>query len=299
MRTICPNLECLQDYQVKSEALGKLTQCKQCNTVFRVEESPEVNISDFIDGFDDAENSFDETEEESLEPTPNSSTSSPKKRRTKEIIADKIRQITQSIHAIQPEIIKAYERGDNESDTRALIDRILKEALGYSEDEIKRECKVYANRIDYVISIKGQESLVIEAKAIGKSLGKTAVEQATSYGVLAGIRWVLLTNGVVWKLYRTSDNSNPPHDLIFVIELLDGLDSEEAEQFYLISKHGLGRSHLLEKRWQKIAALSPENITEALLSDDVVNKVRLTLTKQTGYHVTNEEIAHALRSQIC
>lgn len=293
MKTICPNLECLQVYHVKSEALGKLTRCKQCNTVFTIEAMPDpIDVSELFAG-EDAE----AIEEEVDCVTSGGVGTVTRKKTTQEVIADKIREITQVIGCVAPDLDGSYKRMDNESDTRAVIDRILKEVLGYSEENIQREYKVYNNKIDYVLSIKGENCLLVEAKAIHKPLRSAEIAQATSYGVLAGIKWVVLTNGLVWMLYRISDDPKSSHDLVFSVDLIDGLDEEEASHLYLISKHGMCRKHLLEKRWQKISALSPENLTAAILSEEVINKIRITLTAQTGYKVSNEEIKQTLLSR--
>jgi len=34
MKTICPNLECKQTYNIKPEMLGATARCKRCNTTF-------------------------------------------------------------------------------------------------------------------------------------------------------------------------------------------------------------------------------------------------------------------------
>ncbi|MDX2230066.1 MAG: type I restriction enzyme HsdR N-terminal domain-containing protein [Leptolyngbyaceae cyanobacterium bins.349] len=294
MKTICANLECLQDYYVKPEALGKLTRCKRCNTIFKIEEMPEtVGNSNLFADEDESE-----AVEADIEYSSSTEVSFAKRRKTKEIIEEKIQHIAQAMKKIQPLLMNSYDRKDNESDTRRLvIDRILIDVLGYAEEDIRTEYKAYNNKVDYVLSVKGEECIVVEAKAVFKPLGKREIEQATSYGVLMGIKWVVLTNGLVWMLYRTADDMRSSHDLVFTIELLDGLDEEEASHFYLISKHGMCRKKLLEKRWQKISALSPENLTAAVLSEEVINRIRITLTAQTGYRATNEEIRHTLLSR--
>jgi len=293
MKTICPNLECLQVYHVKSEALGKMTRCKQCNTVFTVEAMPDpVDVTELFAGEDT------ETVEEEVECSTSGGVGTATRRKTKEIIADQVANITQAIKKVRPKLLKSYENEDNESQTRRLIiDRILTDVLGYAGEDITTEYKVLNDSIDYVLSAKGEPCILVEAKAITKPLGKKEEKQATKYGKLTGIKWVVLTNGIVWRLYHIAGNAQSTPDLVFTIELLDGLDEEEASHFYLISKHGMCRKHLLEKRWQKISALSPENLTSAILSEEVINKIRITLTAQTGYRVTNEEIRQTLVSR--
>lgn len=109
---------------------------------------------------------------------------------------------------------------------------------------------------------------------------------------------MILTNAIVWQLYRISTGERIEHDLVFTIDLLDGLDRQEAEYFYLISRDGMSRKNLLEQRWQKIRALSSENIVSVLLDEEILTKIRTTLTKRTGYKVTNDELRQVLEENI-
>lgn len=294
MKTICTNLECLQDYHIKPEALGKLVRCKRCNTIFKIEELQEpVNTSDLFLEEDETEAANVEAECLSSE-----ATRTIKRKSTKEIIQEKIKGIRIATTEIIPSLKNSYDKGENESDTRLLIDLTLTKVLGYQIDnDIKTEQKINGKKADYVLSVNGEDCIILEAKAIRSPLKENHIYQATAYGAYAGIKWVVLTNGLVWMLYRVSTGEKLAHDLIFTINLLDGLDEEEAEHFYLISKDGMSRKHLLEKAWQKIWALNPENLTDALLSEDVISKVRVALTKQTGYKVTNEELRRVLMSR--
>ena len=137
-----------------------------------------------------------------------------------------------------------------------------------------------------------------EAKKTGMALRERQIFQATSYGARAGIKWALLTNAVVWQLYHISTGDKIETDLIFTIDLRDGLDDDEANCFYLISKPGMSRKNLLKKRWKKISTLCYDNIINAILTDDVISKIRTTLSKQTGYKVTNDELRATIEENI-
>jgi predicted type IV restriction endonuclease len=175
---------------------------------------------------------------------------------------------------------------------------VIQHVLGYHISDIKKEQKIEGKKADYVLSIKGENVVVIEVKRIGMNLGEKQIFQAAAYGAYSGIRWVLLTNAIVWQLYRISTGEKIEHDLVFTIDLIDGIDSEEAEYFYLISKEGMSRKNLLENLWQKIRTLSSENIISSMLSEDVISKIRLNLNKLTGYKVTNDELRQVIEEKI-
>lgn len=131
-----------------------------------------------------------------------------------------------------------------------------------------------------------------------KAVKERQIFQATSYGAYAGIKWALLTNAVVWQLYHISTGDKIETDLVFTIDLRDGLDDDEAHYFYLISKPGMARKNLLNKLWQKISALCYDNIVTAILNDDVISKIRIILSKQTDHKVTNDELRATIEENI-
>ena len=121
----------------------------------------------------------------------------------------------------------------SEADTRAkVIDRILKEALGWPENAISREEHVNRGYIDYRIKSEGREHLIIEAKREGipfdvptslqnrqryKISGsirtndsiRDAVEQAQGYCVEIGTRYAVVTNGYAWLVFRAIIEGKP------------------------------------------------------------------------------------------
>jgi predicted type IV restriction endonuclease len=285
MKTACVNPECNHIYNnISHEAIGKKARCKRCNTVFEIVEYIEP-------AREEPETQPEITEQE---------VKVERKRKTvQEIVNEKLDDITVAINKILPLLNASYERKDNENDTRRLIDSILHGALRYEISDIKTEQKIESRRADYILSVKGEPVMVIEAKKIGMTLKENQIFQAAAYGAYAGIKWVVLTNALVWQLYRITTGEKIQHDLIFTIDLLDGLDREEAELFYLISKEGLSRKNLLEQRWEKIRALRPENIINVLLDEDVLSKIRTALIKRTGCkEITKEELKIILEQDV-
>jgi predicted type IV restriction endonuclease len=287
MFTVCTNGSCKQRYQIKPEFLGMKARCKKCNTVFQVAEHSEP--APIID--------FEPPEEEPT--TENESQESAKRRRpSREIMAEHISRIKQNINSIIPKLNNSYKKQDNESDTRLFINQILQDVLGFKLEEIKTEQRIEGRKADYVIAINGEDSLVIEAKRIGAGLRPQQIFQATSYAAYSGIRWAVLTNAWVWQLYHISTGEKIETDLIFTVDLMDGLSDQEAYWFYLISRQGLSRKNLLDNIWRKVSALCCDNIVNAILSDEVIAKIRSVLSKETGYRVTDEELRTAIEENV-
>jgi len=265
--------------------MGSMGRCKKCNTVFEIKEFKPPVVVDL--GFDE-----DEPKEEG-------SPEERKKRKSpKEVMEENIANIKQEVNNFLPRLNTSLEMKDNESDTRLLINKMLQRVLGYKLEDIKTEQRIEGRKADYVLSVKNKDVMVMEAKRIGMALRERQIFQATSYGAYSGIKWALLTNAVVWQLFHISTGDKIETDLIFTIDLRDGLDDDEAHYFYLISKPGMSRKNLLNNLWQKISTLCYDNIVNAILTDDVISKIRTALSKQTGYRVTNDELRDAIEQNI-
>ena len=288
MHTKCPNSECGQEYKIKSEMVGVTARCRKCNSVFEIQPFEKKVIIDLGEDVFSDEVSEDDTNDEKRG-----------RRSSQEIIQEKIEDIRIAVNEMMPLLSNALERKENESNTRLILNKMLQKVLGYSIEDMKTEQKIEGRKADYVLSIKGEDSLVIEAKRIGANLREQQIFQATSYGAQSGIKWVVLTNAVVWQLYHISTCDRIETDLVFTIELRDGLDDDEAYFFYLISKDGMSRKNLLLNLWQKISTLCYDNIVTAILSEDVISKIRSTLSKQTGFNkVTNDDVRNVIEENI-
>ncbi len=286
MYTICTNDDCRQQYKIKPNMLGSRARCRKYNTVFITEEH--LRQPTTLDlGMDDED------------PNEESGQDEKKKRKSpKEVMEEHIRNIQRSVNEIMPRLNLSLERKDNESDTRLIIDQMLQNILGYNIEDIKTEQRIKGRRADYVLFVNNRDMIVIEAKRMGMNLREQQTFQATSYGAHSGIKWVVLTNGIVWQLYHIETGNKIETDLVFTIELMDGLDEEEAYYFYLISKYGMSRKNLLENLWQKISTLCYDNIVDAILTEDIISKIRILLIKNTKFKVTNDEVRNVIENNV-
>lgn len=290
MITVCPNASCGQRYKVKPEVVGVMARCKKCSNVFQVTEYIEPKpMVDLDPGTQDE--SEDDDQGDQADPG--------RRRRTpREVMDEHIERIKQNVASLIPRLNHCHKNQQNESDTRLLINQLLQEMLGYKYEDIKTEQRIEGRRADYVLSINGQDALVIESKRIGASLKERQIFQATSYAAYAGIKWAVLTNAWVWQLYRVSTGEKIETDLIWTVDMMDGVTDQEAYWMYLISRHGLARKNLLEGIWKKVSAMCCDNIVSAILSEEVISKIRSVLVKQTGCRITDDELRSAIEENI-
>jgi predicted GH43/DUF377 family glycosyl hydrolase len=52
------------------------------------------------------------------------------------------------------------------------------------------------------------------------------------------------------------------------------------------------------REWEKVGTLCCDNIMDAMLSDEVIAKIRFVLSKQTGYRITDEEFFIAIEEKV-
>lgn len=92
----------------------------------------------------------------------------------------------------------------SEADTRVyLIDPVL-HALGYAGvGSVRREVPIPATRefLDYELRVDAKPWAIVEAKAVSLPLTDQAAAQCVQYASVLGIRWCVISNGVVWAIY--------------------------------------------------------------------------------------------------
>ena len=222
-----------------------------------------------------------------------------RRRRTlQDILGAQVEDIKTRYRLIQPLLKRALQDNPNESQSRLLLDRILQDVLGFELTDIKTEQRIKGRFADYVLALNGVDALVIEAKRLGAPLGDKQIFQANIYAAFSGIRWAVLTNILNWRLYRVVARDKVEADLVFAVDLQNGLDDENAYRLMLLLKAGLARCELLEKLWRKTVALSQQNLIAAILSEGVLNKIRAVLLREHDQALSLQEIQDAIEREV-
>ena len=118
-------------------------------------------------------------------------------------------------------ILTALKAKDiNESDTVSVITDILSEIFGYDKyTEITSEYKIKNTYCDLAIKIDNEPRFLIEVKRINEELKADHIKQAVDYGSNKGTDWVMLTNGVKWKIYKIVFGRPVSNELVCDIDL--------------------------------------------------------------------------------
>lgn len=191
-------------------------------------------------------------------------------------------EVGNHLRLLLPQIMSALNAGINESGSRLILDKMLQHVLGYTIEEIKTEQRIQGRCADYVLSPGGMDTAVIEAKRIGSPLKQKQIFQATSYAAYSGIRWAILTNVVVWQLYKVTTTDKVEPHLVFTVDLTKGISNEAALNLTLISRMGIVRKTPLERMRLMTRALSTESLITAILHEDVLSRIRRVIAQENG-----------------
>jgi len=209
------------------------------------------------------------------------------------------------IKKFQPILTKAKDRDINESDTVTIVVDMLSDVYGYDKfTEITSEYLIKKTFCDLAIIIKGKPRLLIEIKAIGLDLKDDYVRQAVNYGCNEGIDWIILTNGIIWKVFKIKFAKPVEKELIYEFNFLSmsGKKQIELELLFHLSKEAISKSSKntsLEEYCIQKEILNKFTIGQILLSDSILDSVRRTIKKLAPDNkITNEEIKQVLQVDI-
>lgn len=184
---------------------------------------------------------------------------------------------------------EARERQANESDTVLFLCKFFEDVLGYDslKGEVSKEVAVRDRYCDVALKIEGAMRVLVEAKAAGQlTLLDKHIEQAENYASRSGLPWVLLTNGILWKLYHVTfaEGEGISHDLAFEANLIEEMEKNPKalwERIGLLHRTAVKKG-ALEDYWLHRKALSPSAVVRVLFKEEVLRFIRRELRRDAG-----------------
>ncbi len=208
------------------------------------------------------------------------------------------------IKKYQPIISRAQDRDINESDTVTIITDIFESVFGYDKfSEITSELAIKKTFCDLAIKLDGETRLLIEVKAAGIELKEQHIQQAVNYGSNSGLEWVVLTNGVMWKIYKIIFTKPVDTDFVYEFDFrkLNSKKPGDLEMLYYLTKEALGKTNknsLEELHTQKML-VNRFIIGQLLLSEQVASVVRKMLKTMAGdAKVTLEDVQQIIEDEV-
>ena len=210
-------------------------------------------------------------------------------------------RLVRAIAKYQQVLQIAKDRDVNESDTVSIIKDMLADVFGYDKYlDVTSEFAIRGTFCDLAIKIENKVEFLIEAKAIGLELKEGHLRQAIEYGANNGVPWVLLTNGIVWRVYKIRFEQPINYDLVceFCFAELDTKNEEHQEKLFIVCKEGLVKA-AREEFHEKILTVNRFVLGALILGDEVVGVIRRELRKLSdGVLVTSEEITLVLANEV-
>lgn len=210
-------------------------------------------------------------------------------------------RIVAGVKRYQPILSGARSRDVGEADTVTIIKDMLADVFGYDKyTDVTSEHSIRGTFCDLAIKIDGQLQTLIEVKAIGLDLKDSHVKQAIDYAANQGVDWVLLTNGITWRIYRLIFAKPIDFELVLELDFCTVNTRSEAglELLYLLCKEGWQRSMLGEYHNQK-QALSRFFISAMLQTDPVLDVVRRELRRMSpDVRIDNQQIRDVLVGEV-
>lgn len=210
-------------------------------------------------------------------------------------------RLTAGIKRFQQVLAMAKTRDLNESDTVTIVTDMLSEVFGYDKySEVTSEYVIRNTFVDLAIKLDGALQMLIEVKAIGLELKDAFVKQAVDYAANQGVDWVLLTNGVIWRVYKVTFAKPIDQELVLEIDFqkVNPKGKGDLDALFLLTKEGQLKSLLGEYHTQR-QALSRFFLGALILSDTVIDTIKRELRRLSpGVRIEPDEIRAVLMQEV-
>jgi hypothetical protein len=211
--------------------------------------------------------------------------------------SDKLAKLVQSI-----DYFSHTDMVSNEANTKKKIVEPLLEVLGWDllSNEVRLELPIRvgstSGHADYALMLEGKTVVLVEAKAFDEDLSSGYSSQIISYGRYEDVRWVVLTNGRLLKIFDAKAGKSEKECLVTEVDLKDA--QMRANDLSLVSRESV-LSGEIEGAAKRLAAtkLAIANLIQN--REEISNEFKKTLVKAAGAEVETraESIARRLADE--
>ena len=161
-------------------------------------------------------------------------------------LEDRILKLAEKIRRYRSD---GVDKGLSEQDTKAVLVEPLLEIAGWAVGDpiqVSREDRPTERPVDYSLKIGGKPVVLVECKRLANRLDSHKhLDQALAYTSAAGVRWCVLTNGSLFRIY----NSLAPE--VAKKKLLEELDLARVDQ---------AEGTPVDRALQVIRLISPQSV---------------------------------------
>jgi len=196
------------------------------------------------------------------------------------------------------------DRKINEADTKALFVEPMFVALGWDVDDldaVRREHRVYdGTLLDYALKIEDKARLFVEAKPLLKSLDdKQFIAQTINYANNEGVVWCVLTNGLLYRVYKSNEPAEMERKLLFEVDLQDANDQartgEVAKLISYLARQSIESGSLDEWGEETFTDVRVKSALDGLLTTPSTRFINLILeTLGSGSQIPRDRVKRSL-----
>jgi len=212
------------------------------------------------------------------------------------------RRLSSGVGLFKKVLQDAKHRDVNESDTVTIVADMLGEVFGFDKYlEVTSEQSIRGTYCDLAVKIDGSIKYLIEVKAIGRNLKENHLRQATNYGANQGIPWVVLTNGIVWDIYKIKFECPVDCDHVCTINMLDinPRKDDDLDRLYILCREGSSKAKAaIEEYHQYTQVVNRFTVAELIGSDAILKAIRREIRRVPGASSVSVEDLRALLPEV-
>ena len=211
------------------------------------------------------------------------------------------KRLISTVPKYQKILLGAQNRDVNEADTVVIVGDVLADVFGFDKyTEITREYAIKSTFCDLAIKRDEKIDLLVEVKAIGYALKESHLRQAVNYAAHAGVRWIVLTNGVHWQVHRIDVKGKVKNEKFIDFDFLsiNARKTEDQEQLFTMCRRALEKN-VISEVYEYKQSVNREVIGALLQSEQVAVVVRRLLRKiKPGLRVTADEVMDIISQSV-
>jgi len=200
----------------------------------------------------------------------------------------------------QPIVRKLADRDISEADTVTVIKDILADVFGYDKyNELTSEQQIRGTYCDLAVVVAGKTYYLCEVKSAGTNLNDNHLRQAVNYGAHHGIEWVILSNAIIWKVYRIKFGQPIDWDEVFSFDLAHiSRSADDLAKLFMLCREAVN-TESLDAFHRQAQIINRFVVSEMLLSDTVTSALRKEFRRVfDGVKVTDQELRIILANEV-
>jgi len=209
-------------------------------------------------------------------------------------------RIATQLKTYQGILAQAMKKDSSEGDTVVIVTDMLADIFGYDKyQNLSSEHAIRGTYVDLMVATDNKPRFLVEVKAVGADLKDSYIKQAVDYAANKGVDWVILTNAIVWRVYKVVFAK--PIDKVLVCELnaleANSKSPEAIECFGNLSLEAFSKDTLSDWFHEK-QITSKYAIAALLLSDPLLSSLRLQIRRLSKIRVDVEDLRSLLTDEI-